>query len=66
MAETIEMRSAKRRGSRVKKAARKTPPPEPQDQMSVPFFLNHGRAWINGDEVGGADPRFAHLNRSYD
>ena len=20
-----------------------------------------GRAWINGDEVGGADPRYAHL-----
>jgi hypothetical protein len=25
-----------------------------------------GRAWINGREVGGADARFAHLNRSYD
>ena len=25
-----------------------------------------GRAWINGREVGGADPRFAHLSRSYD
>jgi hypothetical protein len=28
--------------------------------------MNHGRAWINGSEVGGADPRFAHLDRSYD
>ena len=25
-----------------------------------------GRAWINGEEVGGADPRFAHLSASYD
>ena len=25
-----------------------------------------GRAWINGQEVGGADPRFAHLAGSYD
>jgi hypothetical protein len=25
-----------------------------------------GRAWINGAEVGGTDPRYAHLNRSYD
>jgi hypothetical protein len=25
-----------------------------------------GRAWINGREVGGPDPRFAHLARSYD
>jgi hypothetical protein len=25
-----------------------------------------GRAWINGREVGGVDPRFAHLSASYD
>jgi hypothetical protein len=25
-----------------------------------------GRAWINGEEVGGADPRFAHLSVSFD
>jgi len=25
-----------------------------------------GRAWINGREVGGANPRFAHLAGSYD
>ena len=25
-----------------------------------------GRAWINGEEVGGVDPRFAHLSASYD
>jgi hypothetical protein len=28
--------------------------------------LKNGRAWINGREVGGTDPRFAHLDRSYD
>jgi hypothetical protein len=25
-----------------------------------------GRAWINGEEVGGAEPRFAHLSASFD
>ncbi len=25
-----------------------------------------GRAWINGCEVGGPEPRFAHLSRSHD
>jgi hypothetical protein len=65
VAETIEMRSARRR-SQAKKAPAKPPPAKSQDQMSGPFFLNHGRAWINGDEVGGPDPRFAHLDRSYD
>jgi hypothetical protein len=25
-----------------------------------------GRSWINGREVGGVDPRYAHLSRSYD
>ena len=64
MAKTIEMRSARRRSQ-----ARKPPAadgPKPQDPVSVPFFMNHGRAWINGSEVGGSDPRYAHLNRSYD
>ena len=28
--------------------------------------MDGGRAWINGAEVGGPDPRYAHLNRSYD
>lgn len=27
---------------------------------------SRGRAWINGREVGGESPRFAHLSRSYD
>lgn len=26
----------------------------------------HGRAWINGREVGGTDPRFRHLTGVYD
>ena len=25
-----------------------------------------GRAWINGREVGGADPRYIHLSKSHD
>ena len=25
-----------------------------------------GRAWVNGREVGGSDPRYAHLGESYD
>jgi hypothetical protein len=25
-----------------------------------------GRAWINGREAGGQDPRFAHLSRVHD
>jgi hypothetical protein len=25
-----------------------------------------GRVWVNGREVGGDDPRYAHLSRSYD
>ena len=64
MAKTISMRSARRRAE-AKKAAAATTAARSQDGLQVPF-LNHGRAWINGDEVGGADPRFAHLDRSYD
>jgi hypothetical protein len=25
-----------------------------------------GRAWVNGREVGGPDPRYAHLNHTHD
>jgi hypothetical protein len=25
-----------------------------------------GRVWINGREVGGVDPRFAHLGKAHD
>jgi hypothetical protein len=65
VAKTIEMRSARRR-SQAKKAAAAAAPTRPSEQLQVPLFLNHGRAWINGSEVGGIDPRFAHLDRSYD
>lgn len=65
MAKTISMRSARRR-TQAKKAAAKDAATRPPDELQIPFFLNHGRAWINGKEVGGADPRFSHLDRSYD
>jgi hypothetical protein len=64
VAKTIEMRSA-RSQRRAKKAAAASEAKAP-DSVQIPFFLNHGRAWINGSEVGGADPRYAHLDRSYD
>jgi hypothetical protein len=64
VAKTIEMRSARSRRQAKKAAA--APEAKAPDPMQVPFFMNHGRAWINGSEVGGADPRFAHLDRSYD
>jgi hypothetical protein len=60
VAKTVSMRSARRLSQAKKLATAKAKPPP------VSFFLNHGRAWINGDEVGGSDPRYAHLNRSYD
>ena len=25
-----------------------------------------GRVWVNGSELGGMDPRFAHLTQSFD
>jgi len=25
-----------------------------------------GRSWINGQEVGGTDPRYGHLEHTYD
>jgi hypothetical protein len=63
VARTIPMKPGGR-GNRPKKKPESAPAkPEP---TKIPFFLNHGRAWINGAEVGGSDPRFAHLNDSYD
>ena len=40
---------------RVIQARRRLDPPRPG-----------GRAWINGREVGGSDPRYAHLGNTYD
>jgi hypothetical protein len=51
----------RRRGRAGRRSAVK-PPPQPRE----PLWVNRGRAWINGSEVGGTDPRYAHLNRSYD
>jgi hypothetical protein len=45
---------------------RRPRPPKPPLRTPKLPFLDKGRAWINGNEVGGSDPRFAHLNRSYD
>ena len=35
-------------------------------RRNLPSSGGRGRAWINGREVGGEDPRFAHLSRSFD
>lgn len=53
----LPYRSSKRRGGRER-------PPQARDR--APLFMKGGRAWINGREVGGTDPRFAHLERFYD
>ena len=42
------------------------PPERPSKPIRSKPLIRYGRAWINGSEVGGVDPRFAHLNRSYD
>jgi hypothetical protein len=36
------------------------------EDASKPHEPLTGRAWINGREVGGAEPRYAHLTESYD
>lgn len=59
MAETIKLRPTWGRSGPSKKPPR---PPRPRK----PVLMKFGRAWINGAEVGGTDPRFAHLDRSYD
>lgn len=39
----------------------------PLGRLSDSAEARHGgRAWINGEEVGGADPRFAHLSAAFD
>jgi hypothetical protein len=43
------------------RGGRDRPPPARQ-----PLSTKSGRAWINGREVGGTNPAFAHLDRSYD
>jgi hypothetical protein len=43
---------------------RRRVPPRPRAAGPPPGSV--GRAWINGHEVGGVDPRYAHLTASYD
>jgi hypothetical protein len=31
-----------------------------------PEPVRHGRAWLNGRELGGSDRRYAHLTRAHD
>jgi hypothetical protein len=52
------------RPHRLHRGRRTIPPPRPKPRQQL--FSDGGRAWINGAEVGGTDPRYAHLNRSYD
>jgi hypothetical protein len=53
------MRPTWRRSGPAKKPSG---PPRPRK----PVLIRFGRAWINGAEVGGTDPRWSHLDRSYD
>ena len=50
------------RDARLRRAQASPRRPRPTDTQQ-PF---RGRAWINGREVGGTQPRFAHLTVSYD
>jgi hypothetical protein len=52
--------SLRREGTRGRERAR--PATHPPHRVRP----GSGRAWINGREVGGANPRFAHLAGSYD
>jgi hypothetical protein len=64
MEKRVSMTSARRK-SRAKRAGESAPARAPVAR-AVPSFVSKGRAWINGNEVGGSDPRYAHLNHSYD
>jgi hypothetical protein len=61
----------KRRFQRMKSTLISLPTPAaPKQRLSprrrVSGQRRRGRAWINGREVGGMDPRFAHLAAIYD
>jgi hypothetical protein len=45
-----------RRGQRLPRAT----------EARRPVGRRRGRAWINGREVGGTEPRYAHLTVSHD
>ena len=63
MAKTIPMGTARHR---LRKQGPAAATGRQADASRVRALMHAGRAWINGSEVGGTDPRFAHLNRSYD
>jgi len=55
-ATVVPMSAARRRDPRMPRAI------EARRRLDRPA----GRVWLNGREVGGADPRYAHLSRSHD
>lgn len=64
MAEPIRMRPSKRRADARAALIQKLQAASARARVDASRM--NGRAWINGSEVGGSDPRYAHLNRSYD
>ena len=55
-ATVVPMTAARARDPRIPRVI------EARRQLSRPT----GRVWVNGREVGGDDPRYAHLGRTYD
>ena len=47
-------------------AARRRDPRMPRVIEASRRLRPTGRVWLNGREVGGADPRYAHLSSSHD
>jgi len=62
---TVQIRGARSRAARGERASRMTRVMQASRRIRAEESRS-GRAWINGREVGGADPRWAHLSRSYD
>jgi hypothetical protein len=54
-ATVVSMNAARRRGPRMPRVIEANRRLRPK-----------GRAWVNGREVGGPDPRYAHLSSSHD
>jgi hypothetical protein len=47
-------------------AARRRDPRMPRAIEARRRLRPTGRVWLNGREVGGADPRYAHLSSTHD
>ena len=47
-------------------AARRRDPRRPRVIEARRRLQPTGRVWLNGREVGGTDPRYAHLSSSHD